>query len=422
MKIKQIILANKFLLLGVLCLVFIASFSLTKASADTNDTAKGGRLVTVHDRGDVRVILTHAQTVADALQAADVHVVKGDTVEPALDEQLVASDYSINVYRARPVLVIDGQFRQKVNTSKQSAAGVAKAAGLELHDEDIATLSQSGDMVTDGTAEVLNIKRATEFELTLYGKTFTAYTQAKNVWDMLKQKGVKLGDSDTVSQPFGAKIVPGMKVAVWRNGVQTVTLDEDIDFKVRQIQDYDHPLGYKKVETPGQKGKRTVSYEIHMQNGVEISRTEIHSQVIAEPKEQVETVGAKMPVTTTPSQNRDLTWQFLISKGLSREQVAGIMGNLMQEHGFNTSGDGLAQWTGSRKANLMSRENPYTIQTQLEFLWYELSGGYVKVLNNIRATSDTAEATRIFQNQFERCGQCAETLRINYALSILGSY
>ena len=34
-------------------------------------------------------------------------------------------------------------------------------------------------MVTDGTAEVLNIKRATEFELTLYGKTFTAYTQAK---------------------------------------------------------------------------------------------------------------------------------------------------------------------------------------------------------------------------------------------------
>ena len=108
-------------------------------------------------------------------------------------------------------------------------------------------------------------------------------------------------------------------------------------------------------------------------------------------------------------------------KGLSREQVAGIMGNLMQEHGFNTSGDGLAQWTGSRKANLMSRENPYTIQTQLEFLWYELSGGYVKVLNNIRATSDTAEATRIFQNQFERCGQCAETLRINYALSILGA-
>lgn len=298
MKIKQIVLANKFLLLGVLCFVFVASFSLTKASADSLDKSKGGRLVTIYDRSDVRVVLTHAQTVADALQAADVHVVKNDTVEPALDTQLVASDYSINIYRARPVLVIDGQFRQKINTSKQSARSVAKAAGLELHDEDIAVLSQSGDMVTDGTAEVLDIKRATEFELNLYGKTFTAYTQAKNVWDMLKQKGVKLGANDTVSQPLDAKLTTGMQVAVWRNGVQTTTVDEDIDYGVRQVKDYDRPLGYKKVETAGEKGKRTVTYEIVMKNGIEVSRKPIQNIVTTEPKEQVEITGMAPPAGT----------------------------------------------------------------------------------------------------------------------------
>jgi len=59
------------------------------------------------------------------------------------------------------------------------------------------------------------------------------------------------------------------------------------------------------------------------------------------------------------------------------------MGNLMQEHHFNTDGDGLAQWTGGRKANLLSRPEPYNIYTQLDFLMWELNGGYASTKNLI---------------------------------------
>lgn len=92
------------------------------------------------------------------------------------------------------------------------------------------------------------------------------------------------------------------------------------------------------------------------------------------------------------------------------------MGNLQQEHGFQISGDGLAQWTGARKDRLMSMSDPYTLKTQLDFMMRELSEG---IIGQIWVTDDVVEVTRIFQNSFERCGQCNEPARINYAYAIL---
>jgi len=111
--------------------------------------------------------------------------------------------------------------------------------------------------------------------------------------------------------------------------------------------------------------------------------------------------------------NEQAVWDFLIVR-FTRNQTAGIMGNLQQEHGFQTSGDGLAQWTGGRKSNLMSMENPYSLSTQLSFMVSEMS--------NINLPDDVTAATRIFQNQFERCGDCNEARRIEYAYAILGRH
>lgn len=85
--------------LALFSVVFIG-----QVGATAKDTSHGGRLVTFHDRGQERVILTHAQTVGDALRDAHINVVKEDMVEPSTGEQLVANDYTINIYRARPVI------------------------------------------------------------------------------------------------------------------------------------------------------------------------------------------------------------------------------------------------------------------------------------------------------------------------------
>lgn len=266
---------------------------IAQVGASTKDDAKNGRLITIHDRGDEKVILTHAQTVRDALTDAGVQVTAEDQVEPQLDNSLVATDYTVNIYRARPVIVVDGVVRQKVMTAAQTPEGISKAAGVTLHHEDKTTLDASDDIVSDGASIMLTIDRATEFTLNLYGTETTAYSHEKTVGAMLEKKGIKLGSNDSLSVPASTPLTANMAVEIWRNGVQTTTVEEDIAFTTRQTQDADQPTSYKKVQTAGVKGKKTVTYEITMQNGKEVSRKVIQSVTTVEPQEQVEIVGAK---------------------------------------------------------------------------------------------------------------------------------
>src|SRR5688572_13366198 len=86
-------------LLAVLLFAFFAPKSLN---------AENGRIITVYHDGIERTIVTDAPTVEEALRRAEVTVTEHDAVEPALATQLVAHSYNINVYRGRPVTVIDG--------------------------------------------------------------------------------------------------------------------------------------------------------------------------------------------------------------------------------------------------------------------------------------------------------------------------
>jgi uncharacterized protein YabE (DUF348 family) len=282
------------LLTASVVLVIFGIIFISRAGAVPSDGAPGGRLVTFHDRGQERVILTHAETVRDALNAAHIAVVAQDTVEPGLDTPLVATDYTVNIYRARPVIVIDGPVRAKIMTAAQTPEGITKAAGIELHDQDTTTLGSSTDtMMADGASVTLTINRATAIHLTLYGTEATVYTRAKTVGDFLKAKGITLQSSDSLSIGAGTPITAGMAVAVWRNGVQTTTMQEDVDFTTQQVQNVDQPVGYKQVQTPGVKGKKSVTYQITMQNGKEVSRQEIQSVVLQQPQNQVEIIGTK---------------------------------------------------------------------------------------------------------------------------------
>lgn len=294
MNIHSLTLKRRLFMVGVSLLV-VGSFFASHAKAETSDTAQNGRLVTFHDRGETRVILTHAQTVRDALEDAHIPIVSQDTVEPGIDEQLVATDYTVNIYRARLVVVVDGIVRQKVMTAAQTPEGITAAAGIVLHDEDRTTLDQSNNIVADGAGDVLTIDRATEFTLKLYGTVIMAYSQQATVGTMLEEKNIKLGPKDDLSVPENTPLTSGMTVTIWRDGIQTSTAKEKIPFSVRQVEDFDHPVGYNKVQTKGVDGERNVTYEITMQDGKEVSKKEIQSVVLTRPKEQVEIIGAAPP-------------------------------------------------------------------------------------------------------------------------------
>lgn len=250
-------------------------------------------IITLHDDGTDVGFITKKSTLREALKEQNIRLDALDRTEPGLDEKLVANSYQVNVYRARPVIIRDHMAETKIISSYRTTKQIAKQANIPLHDEDTVTLTPSSNPIADGVAEVMTITRATEFTFNFYGKQQQGYTMAKTVADMLKEKGITMESADGIEPALTTPITAGMTIRLWRDGVQTLTQDEDVSFTTKQVENADQPVGYKKVETPGVNGRRTVTYEITMQNGQEVSRKEINSVVTKQQTEQVEIVGSK---------------------------------------------------------------------------------------------------------------------------------
>ena len=217
-----------------------------------------------------------------------------DVVEPSLDSEMVAEKYQVNIFRARPITIVDGNKRLKITTAEQTPALIAKIAGIEVFEEDKTTLSNSDNMAVDGANMVMKIDRASMVNFVLYGKESVIRTHAKTVGELLKEKNINPKKDDTLSVDRSAKIIPGMKIELWRNGKQTITAEEDVKFEVEKVQDANRDSGYREVKQAGENGKKNVTYEVEMKNGVEVSRKEIASVVTKESKKQIEIVGTKV--------------------------------------------------------------------------------------------------------------------------------
>ena len=289
---------------GITLMLFGGLFFVNRALAETAKpvTKAGERLVTIYDRGVERTIVTKARTVREALKLARLSIdERQDVVEPGLDSEMVAERYNVNIFRARPVTIVDGGKRLRVTTAQQTPILIAKAAGLEIFNEDKTTVAKADNVAVDGADMVMRVERALAVNFILYGKTSTIRTHAKTVGELLKDKHITLKKDDTLSVDLSSKIVPGMKIELWRNGKQTVTVEEEVKFETEKIKDANRETSYREVKQAGENGKKNVTYEIEMKNGVEVSRKEIASVVTKESKKQVEIVGTKSSNTFSGS-------------------------------------------------------------------------------------------------------------------------
>jgi uncharacterized protein YabE (DUF348 family) len=273
----------------------IISISIKKANAaSTEPLGSAEHIINLHDDGNDIGFITKAKNLREAFKTAGVRLDANDRTEPGLDEELVARSYEVNIYRARPVIVRTNGTETRIITAYRTARQIAEQAGLKLQAEDRPVLSPSKDILLDGAAAILTVDYATPFNFEFYSKKMVAYTQAKTVGEMLKEKGITPQAKDEVKPSLDTPITTGMTVQLWRNGEQTVTLDEDVPFETEKIKDTNHDKGYKEVKTAGVNGKRTVTYKIVMKDGKEVSRQTLNSVSTKEMVKQVEIIGTKV--------------------------------------------------------------------------------------------------------------------------------
>lgn len=296
----------------------------------------GTRLVTIYDRGGEQSVITTKDTLREVFQEIGLMLDGNDIVEPGLDEQLVSNDYQVNIYRARPIVIQDGAQQIKVMSAYQTPEQITEHAGITMRSEDTATLQLTNNIMSDGASERLVIDRATPVNLVLYSKKETIYTQAETISELMQEKGLKLAGNDQMSLPGSALITPNMTIEIWRNGKQTITVEEEIDFSVEQIKDANRDVGYKEVKTPGVKGKRTVTYEVEMKNGKVVQRKAIQHITTKKPEKQVEIIGAKQPPVAGPAEIITKIKAASAKLGIDAQRVLLIA---QCESGFNPRAD-----------------------------------------------------------------------------------
>jgi hypothetical protein len=140
------------------------------------------------------------------------------------------------------------------------------------------------------------------------------------------------------------------------------------------------------------------------------------------------------------SNNEQTAFNYFVSKGLTKRQAAGIVGNLIQESSVVPTaveygggpGRGIAQWSVGGRWNTSYHDNVtwyasahgldrWALRTQLDFIWFELTT-YGYGYSQLKASTTVSGATIAFEDKYEICGACEEAQRINYADQVYNAY
>lgn len=320
-----------------MALFFIGCASFIVLSGETIG-ANDSKVVSLYVDGQTRIVPTRAHTVGDVLNKTGIELREGDVVEPSLDSQIVTQDFNINVYRAKPVTVIDDKGEKVITKVIESTPhDMAKKAGVEVYVEDNVTIAPPADALKDGVIGTkVMIDRATPAIINLYGTSINARTHATTVGELLTEKNIKAIEGDTVQPNPNTPLTENTQIFIISFGKQVVTTEEEIPAPVEKVSDPNTKLGQTTVKEPGSPGKKVVTYEVELKNNKEVSRKPIQEVVAVQPVKRVVAEGTKV-VISNPSANVEIGRRMAAARGWTGSEFNCLYMLWQKESGWNTT-------------------------------------------------------------------------------------
>ncbi len=302
----------------IICLSFCiivkrqSIFASSVSPSETSTDEKSEYHITIHDGEKSFTVRSNTSTVADVLERMNIKIGEYDIVEPSLADEIKEENYNINIYRAHEALVVDGNVKKYIKTATTSPTEVAKDAGVELLEADIVEIVPQNNILESGMNVAYQVVRAKVVNLNFFGKATQIRTQAKTVAEFLNEQEISTNPEENwISVPLNTKIRDGIAFAVYRQGKQTISVEEDIMFGESITYDFSIDYGTRTVTKAGKIGKRVATYEVEMKDGQELSRVFISTVITQNPETQYVTIGMK--VNLPPGTHQDWMAQVGIS-------------------------------------------------------------------------------------------------------------
>lgn len=316
---------------AMLLVLFFVSIGIYITAGGEKVAASDSHLVVFSHDKKQETLPTRAKTVGEFLTRVNVKLNEGDVVEPSTDTEILDEKFRINIYRARPVTIIDNGKKTFAFSAATTPRSVASQAGVQVYPEDNIDSQMETDFLRDGAiGEKVVIDRATPTNLNLYGTQVPVRTHAKTVGDLLKEKKVELAKDDTVQPALTTPITPQTQVFVVRNGSKVVTEEQVIPMEVQTIQDPSLSFGSSAIRQQGSPGKRLVTYQVDTQNGKEVGRKVIQDVVAVAPVTHIIAKGLSVYI---PGDKESV----MLAAGISRSDFAYVNYIVSHESGWNVA-------------------------------------------------------------------------------------
>ncbi|MGH7240148.1 MAG: ubiquitin-like domain-containing protein, partial [Candidatus Saccharimonadales bacterium] len=210
--VPVITISSLALLSGIGVLIF---FNLNRTPAPQSYV-----VIVSHDNAQ-QIVPSIEPTVGALLKKMHLTLARGDVVEPSLSTPIKQDDFRVNIYRALPVEIVDGNNKVFTFSAATTGRAIASQVGVSLYPEDIASIDPVRNFYRQGAVgEQVVVKRAIAVNVDLYGTNVVLRTQAKTIAALIKEKGIHVIKGDKIVPAPDTPIAAGEQVSFIRTGIK----------------------------------------------------------------------------------------------------------------------------------------------------------------------------------------------------------
>jgi len=214
---------------------------------------------------------------------------------------------------------MDKGIKMNVKTTSRTVGSMLKAADIKLNEKDKLNISESSKLKDDMQ---INITRSKAFTINIDGEIITGSTTYKLIAEVLKEYNVELGEFDIVTPSINSIINRGDIINITRVEKEIVIASEVIVYStiIKMVKDLNP--GEIKRNSDGKDGLKTVTYEVVIEDGSEISRYIVDEEIKVESESEIIEKGIdKLYVTSRgkPFRYKEIIYMLSTAYDLSFE-------------------------------------------------------------------------------------------------------
>ena len=269
-------------------ILFVSSLTSLSANAYT---------VRINIDGFINSIVTLSMNVKNILTQANVRVEKEDVVDLSEFQEGV-DNTKINVYKARNVIVKDGNNDEVKLIGNGTIATTLEKNNIEISEDDELNYCKE-DKVSENMKII--IYRAFPVKLIVDGNTVPLKVANGTVEDALKKANIEIGEEDAVTPALNETVSQDTTI----NVVKTVYKDRNetisIPYTTQTKENPEMTAGQSKIEVSGVAGEKNVTYKDKFVGGSLIESKIVSESVSKNAVTEIKVVGTKKNIATSTS-------------------------------------------------------------------------------------------------------------------------